>query len=177
VRSSPFNYDHSVGSKHPSWPSSPVTVAGGGLAQGFPALVTQLEPALPPTSLGYRLYLFYYDAVNSPASCSAPLATKCYANIRYDVYMRTSDNGGAPFTSATRITDQSSLVNWTYVTSYLDASANSHSVWVIWPDRSSQLPCPYGVTGCPLSPSVYVGPIVQMDTDSTIYAQQVSVST
>jgi hypothetical protein len=167
VRSNPFNYDHSVGSKHPSWPSSPVTVAGGSYARGFPTLVAQLRPALPPTSLGYRLYLFYYDAVNSPTTCTTPLATKCYANILYDVYMSTSDNGGASFTAATRITDQSSLANFDTVTSYLDATATSHSVWVIWPDRANQLPC--ATCGYP--------PIYPGDTDSAIYVQQVSVST
>jgi hypothetical protein len=117
--------------------------------------------------LGYRLYLFYYDAVNSPTTCTTPLATKCYANILYDVYMSTSDNGGAYFTAATRITDQSSLANFYDVTSYLDATATSHSVWVIWPDRANQLPC--AVCGNP--------PIPHLDTDSAIYVQQVSVST
>jgi hypothetical protein len=171
VRSKPFSYDTSVGLPSSSWLPM-ATVAGGSLAQGFPTLATQVLPALPPTSLGYRLYLFYYDAKNSPTTCAAPLVTKCYANILYDVYMRTSDNGGGSFTSDTRITDQSSLVNLDYVTSYLDATATSHSAWVIWPDRANQLPCSAGVPGC-LSPP----PILDYDTDNAVYAQQVSIST
>jgi len=136
VRSKPFLYDASS-----SW--LPVkTAAGGSLAQGFPTLVAQLRPALPPTSLGYRLYLFYYDAKNSPTSCTSsppPTGTKCYANLMYDIYMRTSNNGGSSFSSDTRITDQSSMVQVDFVGDYFDSTATSRKAWVIWVDRADQL--------------------------------------
>jgi len=168
VQSKPFLYDASS-----SW--LPVkTVAGGSLAQGFPTLVAQLRPALPPTSLGYRLYLFYYDAKNSPTTCATPLATNCNANVLYDVYMRTSSNGGSSWSSDTRITDQSSLVNFDDVTSYLDASATGNDAWVIWPDHANQVLCPVGnPPPCPTGPP----PIIHEDTYNAIYEQEVSVST
>jgi hypothetical protein len=49
---------------------SPLATIGssGSSAQGYPTIVTQVRPALPPTSKGYRLYVFYEDHRNSPTS-------------------------------------------------------------------------------------------------------------
>jgi len=133
VRSKPFSYGTTS-----SWLAMK-TAAGGSLAQLFPSITVQQRPAYPPTPLGYRLYLFYYDAKNSPASCSA---TSCYANILYDIYMRTSNNGGSSWSSDTRITDQSSLADWVSMGTHIDSTSLSlvgNTVWVIWTDRSGRL--------------------------------------
>jgi hypothetical protein len=88
--------------------------------------------------------------------------------------MRTSSNGGSSWTGDTRITDQSSLVQYDDVTSYLDSSDTGNDAWVIWPDHANQLPCPVGnPLPCPTSPP----PIIHADTHNAIDEQQVSVST
>jgi hypothetical protein len=53
--------------------------------------------------------------------------------------MTSSDNGGTSFATATRITQQSSLVQDDYIGSSLDSSATASVVWVIWTDRSAKL--------------------------------------
>jgi hypothetical protein len=138
VSSKPFDYDDipvAPAKTHQSW-LAVRTVADGPLAQGFPTISVQVRPPLPPTPLGYRLYLFWYDAQNSPTTCTAK---SCNANSLYDIYMTSSDNGGTSFATATRITQQSSLVQDDYIGSSLDSSATASVVWVIWTDRSAKL--------------------------------------
>lgn len=138
VSSKPFDYDNipvPPATTHQSW-LGVKTVASGSLAQGFPTISVQVRPPLPPTPLGYRLYLFWYDAKNSPTSCTA---ISCNANLLYDIYMTSSDNGGTSFLAATRITQQSSLAKNGYIGQSLDSSATASIVWVTWTDRSDKL--------------------------------------
>lgn len=126
---------------HASW-NALKTIVSGALAQGFPTISVQLRPPFPPTALGYRLYVFYYDAKNSPATCAVSSVldtTHCYANTLYDTYMTTSDNGGTTFLTPTRITDQSSVASYYFLESYIDSSATGRVVWVIWIDHATEL--------------------------------------
>jgi hypothetical protein len=138
VSSKPFDYDDipvPPAITHQSW-LAVKTVASGSLAQGFPTISVQVRPPLPPTPLGYRLYLFWYDARNSPTACTAK---SCNANLLYDIYMTSSDDGGTSFLAATRITQQSSLAKNGYIGQSLDSSATASIAWVIWTDRSDKL--------------------------------------
>jgi hypothetical protein len=102
-------------------------------SQGFPTIVVQQRPAVQPTLLGYRLYLFYISTQLSPIGAKA--------NILYDVYMRYSNTGGTVWLGATRITEQSSLsAYWDPgIGDYMDSSATNRRAWVIWTDRADKL--------------------------------------
>jgi hypothetical protein len=115
--------------------TAPVTIAGGPMAQGFPTIVVQQQAPFPPTPLGYRLLVFYYDfSFSSPPT---------YPNVRYDVFMRYSNTGGVSWGPATRITEVPSLSLLAGIGlgigDYFDSSATVRRVWVAWTDRAGSL--------------------------------------
>jgi hypothetical protein len=117
--------------------TTPVTIAGGPMAQGFPNIVVQQQAPFPPTPLGYRLVVFYYDF-----SFSSPSTNP---NVRYDVFMRYSNTGGVSWSwgPATRITEVPSLSLLAGIGlgigDYFDSSATNRRVWVVWTDRAGSL--------------------------------------
>jgi hypothetical protein len=115
--------------------TAPVTIAGGLMAQGFPNIVVQQQAPFPPTPLGYRLLVFYYDfSFSSPPT---------YPNVRYDVFMRYSNTGGVSWGPATRITEVPSLSMQSGIGlgigDYFDSSATVRRAWVAWTDRAGSL--------------------------------------
>ncbi len=134
-------YITSAGPPYGSW-SSPITVNDDGMAraQGYAALKTQYGSELFDDS---TVHVIFEDTrlapelpTSDPADCfTAPLGPCDSPNLYYDIFYARKPPGQALFFSNFRVSEASSIQDFSFTGDYNDLAANNTLLFAIWTDR------------------------------------------